>query len=238
MNFSENSEKSLTENLLIEKESFTLNELANFLNVDVNDLPIFSCCMLYKGGVSVDENDKYLSIPNTVESWQNIAKGLYRFSEIKADEIPTKELSYKNIADEYYVNVKEGGYVDERINLVNKFIKIYQNVSLTMTAMLGKISFDEAVKMLKNINSPYYFNSKTKSQNLGFVYIAKQTNESNLYKIGCTNNIESRLKTFKVGNCFVEIIASKQVEDKYYYENFFHKYFNQKQFKNEWYKLT
>lgn len=72
----------------------------------------------------------------------------------------------------------------------------------------------------------------------GFVYIARQLNEKSLYKIGCTNNLSKRLGTFKTGNCFVEMIASKCVDNRFQSEKWFHNYFKKKRFKNEWYLLS
>lgn len=137
---------------------------------------------------------------------------------------------------------------------------VRNNPSCKDSVLVNLISFwqlfsDATIAIIQNKNIPdihhqnlndtckeSFFSDERKKQNSkkknGFVYIAKQLNEDNLYKIGCTNNISKRTGTFKTGNCFVEIVASKRVEDKYYSEHWFHQYFNSKHYKNEWYKLS
>lgn len=71
-----------------------------------------------------------------------------------------------------------------------------------------------------------------------FVYIAKQMNENNYYKIGRTKNLQQRLKQFTTGNCFVELVASKMTNNASELELFLHKYYKSKNIKNEWFLLT
>lgn len=71
-----------------------------------------------------------------------------------------------------------------------------------------------------------------------FVYIAKQTNENNIYKIGRTKDLETREKTFQVGNIFVNLIAYRNVKDSVRAENYLHNFFSKKRIMGEWFELN
>ncbi len=70
-----------------------------------------------------------------------------------------------------------------------------------------------------------------------FVYLAKQLNEKNIYKIGRTTNLDIREKTFKIGNLFVELIAYRSVKDSVKAEKYLHNYFLSKKISGEWFEL-
>jgi predicted GIY-YIG superfamily endonuclease len=76
-------------------------------------------------------------------------------------------------------------------------------------------------------------NNKTE----GFVYIAKQLNENNIYKIGITNNITKRGNTFKTGNAFVEMVASLKTPKYKDLEKQLHFRERENRFKGEWFNL-
>lgn len=71
----------------------------------------------------------------------------------------------------------------------------------------------------------------------GFVYIAKQLNEENVYKIGSTSDLHNRLACFTTGNAYIEIVGS--LKTRYYrqIERHLHKVLNCHRIKNEWFLL-
>lgn len=65
-----------------------------------------------------------------------------------------------------------------------------------------------------------------------YTYIAKC---QNLYKIGKTNNVQKRLKTFQIGNPFIEIV---RIIDGGHYEARLHKIYKHKRVSGEWFNIT
>lgn len=72
----------------------------------------------------------------------------------------------------------------------------------------------------------------------GFVYIAKQLNEKDVYKIGVTKDIQQRLNTFKTGNCFVEMIASVKTNFPYKLESLLHSVYKPFNLTREWFVFS
>lgn len=71
---------------------------------------------------------------------------------------------------------------------------------------------------------------------MGYVYIIK--NNSNLYKIGCTCNLNERTKRLNYMNGGISIILIFKFDDYKYYENKFHKLFKDKRQLGEWFNLS
>ena len=70
----------------------------------------------------------------------------------------------------------------------------------------------------------------------GYVYFLK----CNQYvKIGRTKNMKSRMKVYRVESPFnAKLIHSIKTNDCFYLEKYFHKIFNSKRVKGEWFELT
>lgn len=69
----------------------------------------------------------------------------------------------------------------------------------------------------------------------GFVYIVKQTNAQNIYKIGCTNNVTRRLISMRTDNMFAELFASIQSDDCFRLEKELHTRFKEYRIQGEWF---
>ena len=69
----------------------------------------------------------------------------------------------------------------------------------------------------------------------GFVYIAKQTNEKDKYKIGYTANLKKRLASFSTGNPYIKIIASVSLYSFRELELHLHLKYEKNNYKNEWF---
>jgi predicted GIY-YIG superfamily endonuclease len=129
----------------------------------------------------------------------------------------------------------------EYIQDLKKANKTQENLIENQNIM---IKFDEDIhildKYISEINrvSTFHENHQDTKLNDGFVYIARQTNESNVYKIGITTNISQRERSFSTGNAFVKIIASKKTENPQKLEYFLHKLFRECRISGEWFKLT
>ena len=76
-----------------------------------------------------------------------------------------------------------------------------------------------------------YFNSKAE----GYIYILKHVFENKeLYKLGYTNNLKSRLSNYKTSNPSIVFIKSFYLKDAKDFEKSFHKN-NCSVYRNEWY---
>lgn len=180
--------------------------------------------------------------PDIKETWEQIAYGLIGLIYQIKEKLPERE-SFKKLTNQIVQCDNEEAKKDT-------IIRLLETLRYSMTSIFAiekNISYDDFLESIKNkrktsfyedninnFQSNSQFNSFSKK---GFVYIAKQLNEKNLYKIGSTKNLSERLNTFKTGNCYVELIASKQCEDRISVENWFHKYFADKRFEREWFLL-
>jgi len=135
------------------------------------------------------------------------------------------------------------GYINEKIENLKKnnsfdiLLQRYsseeiENALLTLQSILNISNNNK----YEDIDIQSQENFKTKDNN-NFVYIAKQTNENNIYKIGISKNINSRLKTFKTGNIFVEIIASRKTNFSREIESHLHKKLKKYKINGEWFYL-
>jgi hypothetical protein len=105
---------------------------------------------------------------------------------------------------------------------------------------LKDIIADEICKYrLGNLfESPFGQEDRHEEKAYGFVYVASQTNEKGVYKIGVTESITDREKRLSTGNAFIRFIATIKSENAYALENSLHKYFSGKRIKGEWFRLS
>jgi hypothetical protein len=75
-------------------------------------------------------------------------------------------------------------------------------------------------------------------KNKGFVYIMKSKNNNKLYKIGLSNDLNKRKKSFETGNPDIEVIASFLSYNPKYFEKQLHLLFKDHNYKNEWFTFT
>lgn len=212
-------------------ELITFKEIEKMLNI-ANDekLKIIFYRAIIQNSNLISDNVKNISdvkLENTIELWKTITTCM--IGDCCCNEDFENEDTYKKIVLDY-----------KKFRNVQDLLRIHKIGLFALKSQLAMnlgMEYDEVKIPLQNSNSFNESNVPPK-ENKSFIYIAKQLNENNLYKIGCTDNISQRLGTFKVGNCFIEIVASKIVSDKYYAENWFHKYFKDKKYKGEWYKLN
>lgn len=138
-----------------------------------------------------------------------------------------------NKEQENFESVK---YIIHRINkLSDILLTLMQTFSVNGTGEYFHTFFTSEIQnkdFLKKIKSDFV---KEKTE---FVYIMKQTNEKNLYKIGRTKDLAKRLAQLVTGNCFLEIVASKEVENAVFFEKFLHEHYKHKQLKDEWFLLN
>lgn len=177
------------------------------------------------------------------------------------DYIGNDDISYGIDDIEYFLKILDNSVLYNKIiescknkNFIDDMYKkglkdSYKGLDIIDVLLKNSINAFNAIGTLqhtlfpKEFNTPnYHFSTNATQYNktsddVGFVYIAKQLNESNIYKIGKSNDIQQRLNTFKCGNCFVEIVASKQCTSPLKVESYFHRYFSKKLYKGEWYKL-
>ncbi|MGE5822821.1 MAG: GIY-YIG nuclease family protein [Nitrososphaerota archaeon] len=73
---------------------------------------------------------------------------------------------------------------------------------------------------------------------VGFVYIAKQLNAVNIYKIGIAKRIENRRKCFRIGNIYIDMVASKKTYMAREIELDIHKKLFNNRIEGEWFSLT
>ncbi|GHU49471.1 hypothetical protein FACS1894200_08140 [Spirochaetia bacterium] len=111
-------------------------------------------------------------------------------------------------------------------------------------------NLEEKVRLLDSIISTRFFSGYSynsgsynpsaamSDDKICFVYIAKQLNESGIYKIGVSKDITQREKTFKCGNLFVQIVATLETPNPYNIENNLHKYYSHSQIGGEWFYLS
>lgn len=71
---------------------------------------------------------------------------------------------------------------------------------------------------------------------LGFVYVIHDGYGN--YKIGMTNDVKSRLKTYKTYIPYLEVTKVKRVYNYVEYEEMLHYLFREKHIYGEWFKLT
>lgn len=124
-----------------------------------------------------------------------------------------------NFSDfEYEYNLCQISFIEHEIYIMEKTVSEFFDSS-----------FD-------NLKFNQIFNENKLSNN--FVYLAKQKNEKNIYKIGRTIDLDTRERTFKVGNLFVDLIAYRIVNDSVKAEKYLHNLFSSKHISGEWFELT
>jgi len=115
-----------------------------------------------------------------------------------------------------------------------------KSMSMQVQALLDyQLSTLNIVELYSNFTEDDKFDSSEKDEKKpdGFVYIAKQLNEKNIYKIGITKDIKKRLNSFTTGNAFVEMIASRRFNNYKMVEKEIHKKMSKNRYKNEWFYI-
>ena len=97
------------------------------------------------------------------------------------------------------------------------------------------------IRTLKTSNYNYeysdFFTNKEKTKQDGFIYIAKQLNEENVYKIGITIDLKNRVSTLKTGNAFLEVISSLKTDKYKLIEKVLHSEFECFRIAGEWFEF-
>ncbi|MBR6144367.1 MAG: GIY-YIG nuclease family protein [Treponema sp.] len=221
-----------------EEKTMTIGEIAKFLDITegkTEDL-FYTAILNYTDLIDLKNNESLenVKICSNTSSWKKIARALsdtiYSFPDMNMEE------TYKDLVTQANEELKSG-QTQKHISTMKNIINISHWATIASWAVLHQFAYDKQKKILEtsSVEIPKEKNEEVK--HCGFVYVAKQLNEKNLYKIGCTDNISKRLGTFKTGNCFVEMVASKPAQDKLYYEKWFHNYYRAKKYKNEWFLL-
>ncbi len=126
------------------------------------------------------------------------------------------------------------------IGLVFLFVAIIA-LHIEHQQMSKKISdqlWRQAVRKVNAENSlpAKRIDARPKRRTDGYVYLLKCEND--LYKIGHTNNPQSRVQTFKVELPFdVEYTHIIECHDRFAIERYFHEYFADKRIRGEWFNL-
>jgi hypothetical protein len=97
---------------------------------------------------------------------------------------------------------------------------------------------DECLKLYRPEGNLSCFEKNVEDSKSGFVYIARQTDEAKLYKIGVAQNITQGKITVKYGNALLQIVASKQAEDAYMIASCLHEFYSRSCVYGEWFCLT
>lgn len=161
-----------------------------------------------------------------VLNWLQSYPDLADFSNL-VDFVKTKK------EQENFESVK---YVIHRINkLSDIFLTLMQTFSVNGT---GEYFHTFFVSEVQNQNFLKKMKKDFLKEKTEYVYIMKQTNEKNLYKIGRTKNLAKRLAQLATGNCFLEIVASREIENAAFFEKFLHERYKYKQLKDEWFLLN
>ncbi len=149
--------------------------------------------------------------------------------ELKIDFV-TKYLEIINSRSECDIPIDD--LKDLNLSLVNISSSIINYISLNETVKSIAVNLGETEELSYSHTDEEY-----EEDEKGFVYIAKQTNEKNLYKIGITKNLSTRESTFKTGNIFVKIIASMNHSSYKLIEKELHSRLSKYRVQGEWFSL-
>jgi hypothetical protein len=97
------------------------------------------------------------------------------------------------------------GYIVEKIieTFDNPVSKAYLTATLCLKSLQAEINNPV---LLRNFGELFPENKTADlHKETGYVYIARQTNDEKIYKIGVTKNINEREQSLSVGNVFLEI---------------------------------
>ena len=120
-----------------------------------------------------------------------------------------------------YLNYQTNFYKKKYKNIL-KEIKNYEHIKL-----FSKKKYLERIK----------YNEDQKNR-IGFVYFINEGNNYDYFKIGCTYNLEDRLKSLQTGNRRkLKIYKSIKVTNIFEKEKELHNKFKSKKILNEWYKI-
>lgn len=171
-----------------------------------------------------------------------------------------KDFIYCTVAQSEDFNIEESKLtLIEYVTILNDFwVEEYDNIYFTYKDykekygnIIDKTGIDEIVTkvvsdFIKNIeenNKPkdnVYWDMSPEEKPIpteGFVYIAKQTNEKNIYKFGITRNIKNREQTFKIGNVFISMIASLRSVNYRKIERIIHSRLKEFNISGEWFDI-
>jgi len=204
-------------NEMIEKKIMTVKEVGDALGVSTEDLLDVLC-------------DK------------NIVHGkLDELSELSVRDLITAYHTEYRCANEsfatLYANNKK---LKECINFLKEKMGHLDEIIKNQEALINIAEIYTRINTRKSDENYGFtgFKQKDYDKNSGFVYIAKQKNETDIYKIGVTKNITQREKAFSVGNAFIEIVATKRTSYPYRLEHLLHNIFKNSNISGEWFKLS
>ena len=209
---------------LLQKDRLSLSDISNILELSGETFDEFVQAVLNYSKLDLTDNDLVnTTFENNKETWVEIAfavSAMYNQTD-KTDDERIKSL---------LTIIKNGSFDEikkaraEILEIGKKWTGVY---SITLTPFISEY-----------LNYSVNTSQQDKDANNNFVYVAKQTNEIDLYKIGKTKDIAQRESTFKTGNCFVRMIMSLRTEYATQIESFLHDYFANKNYEREWFKLT
>ena len=188
------------------------------------------------------------------------ARELFRklpFGKDKEEEEKFIEAYKAYICSEITINCEEPLYITDQFAIM-ALSDVYMDIYMSLrelyigevkhrTLQARLISSQKAlIEMLARKNKfydipnpfrEYKKEKKGKPLKIGYVYIAKQLNEKDVYKIGFSKNIADRENTFKIGNAYVKIIASLIVNEPRKIEKYIHDRLVEYKVSGEWFKI-
>jgi hypothetical protein len=196
-----------------------------------------------------------MSAGGVVASWTHSAPvapqptttGARGFLFLGGPGMTTKEIAEAVGKDELLITniLNRAGYIDCEItknDIEIKMLRAYQDYIDDLEHAINNFhdSAIECIDEIKKIKGNIMDNATSYKNNTDsmFVYIAKQLNEEDVYKIGIARDIEARRKTFTIGNAYLEIIASKKSNIARRIEIELHKNLENKKLKGEWFVLS
>jgi len=171
---------------------------------------------------------------NVKEIASAVNKDMEDYKNDKDEQIRFSE----ELISQYADDLSRRGQEYELLRLkYNDLVDKYNNLELYNIDVINNI-VNNIVNEFDTIKTDKCHKSEEKKIRNNFVYIAKQTNENNIYKIGQTINIEQRRRTFKTGNIFIEMIASIKVTNADMIEHDIHIRYKNNRMSGEWFYLT
>lgn len=212
-------------------EYITFKELTNYLEIDESSVETFKFIIqeytpYSEIGSPISDDFKF---KNSIETWRELCYGLSGFCEEHGRQKLFDEEYYKCLSENF-----ENYPVEIKSNILDEIGKLHKYSTTALLEILHKMK----PEILNSLHSFTNQSATMQKEEKGFVYLANLDNEKGLIKIGKTNNITQRESTFVTGNIHLKIFAYVQCENPYELENFLHKFFKNKQVKNEWFSLT
>ena len=182
-------------------------------------------------------------IPLSLE-WKNKIRSyidcIVVFEELNSDECTFGYDEYLFMLNEFWVieyNQLYDVITDAIIDFKNTDME--NIITQTINDVVDRFSNNINEKRSKNINNSYRDKTprEPKQPIIGFVYIAKQTNEENIYKFGVTQNIKGREQAFRIGNAFISMIASLRSVNYRKIERIMHSRLKEFNISGEWFDI-